>query len=426
MTLRKILPFLILAFITAACSQSSPTENIHFSKDNGGLTLPDGFKASVVADSLGSARHITVDEDGDLYVVLRSAHEGNGMVALRDEDNDGRADQTRYFGEVTGTGIQIHEGYLYVSSDTSVIRYTLNEDELLPSSPPEVIVSGFPKQNQHAAKSFTFDHEGQLYVNVGAPSNACQEQMRTQGSPGVEPCPQLQRQGGIWRFDAHSAGQTQVEDGQRYATGIRNAVALDWNGAVQQLYLVQHGRDQLHSLWPDHYSVEENAAQPAEEFFRVNEGDNFGWPYAYYDWKKEQKMLSPEYGGDGKITTEEGKYKDPILAFPGHWAPNDLLFYSGNHFPGEYKGGAFITFHGSWNRAPEPQEGYKVVFVPFSGEDPAGDGYEDFATGFPGTPDPQPGSARHRPMGLAQGPDGSLYISDSQQGKIWRIMHTGQ
>lgn len=412
-------------FVSCTSRPSNPADYLAFPDDNGGISLPDGFKAVKVADSLGNARHITVADNGDVYVVLRRQKDGHGIVALRDGNNDGQAEQIEYFSNIAGTGIQLHEGYLYVSSDTSVHRYEMTEGQLVPDSEPQTIVSGFPHQNSHAAKSFTFDDAGNIYVNVGAPSNACQKESRTPGSPGQDPCPQLEWQAGIWQFSATATGQDQQEDGHRYATGIRNAVALDWNTTANSLYLVQHGRDQLNTLWPDHFTDEENAALPAEEFFKVDDGDNFGWPYAYYDWQKEQKMVMPEYGGDGETPVEEGKYENPIMAFPGHWAPNDLLFYTGTQFPPEYRNGAFIAFHGSWNRAPEPQQGYKVVFVPFSGESPSGQ-YRDFATGFPGSQKPQPGTADHRPMGLAQGPQGSLYITDSVEGTIWRVVHTGE
>lgn len=425
MYFKKIGYLLLPLLLLVACTQNSTTDSINFSENDGGLTLPDGFRASVVADSIGYARHITVDDDGDIYVVLREPQNGNGIAALRDQDNDGVAEQIEYFSDFTGTGIQLYDGYLYVSTTTSVHRYEMSGSELIPTSEPETVISGFPEQGSHAAKSFTFDESGNIYVNVGAPSNACQQEGRTKASPGMEPCPQLERQAGIWKFSATTLNQTQQEDGQRYATGIRNAVALDWNSTTDNLYVVQHGRDQLNTLWPDHFTAEENAEQPAEEFFLVNEGDNFGWPYAYYDWRKEQKMVMPEYGGDGETPAEEGQYENPIMAFPGHWAPNDLIFYNHEQFPERYVNGAFIAFHGSWNRAPEPQEGYKVVFVPFEGETPSGD-YEEFATGFPGAENPQPGSADYRPTGLTLGPDGSLYITDSQKGKIWRVVYTGE
>lgn len=415
---------LVIFFWGCNTQQPDSGQKLNFDDNNGEITLPNNFKAVVVA-TLGSARHITAGDNGDLYVALANPHDGKGIAALRDEDNDGKADITKYFGEYTGTGIQLHNGYLYFGSDTSIVRYKMNGDELVPGGEPETVVSGFPTQSQHAAKSFTFDQSGNMYVNIGAPSNACQEETRTPESPGMKPCPQLESHAGIWQFNATTTGQT-LQDGHRYATGIRNAVALDWNNEAGQLYVAQHGRDQLGSLWSDYYTDEDNAALPAEEFFLVNDGDNFGWPYAYYDWQKKQKMLAPEYGGDGKTPAEKGKYEDPIMAFPGHWAPNDLLFYSGSQFPEKYRNGAFIAFHGSWNRAPEPQQGYKVVFVPFDGKNPSGD-YEEFADGFAGTDTLEsPGNAKYRPMGLALHKDGSLYISDSQKGRIWRIVYTGE
>ncbi|MFH5833996.1 PQQ-dependent sugar dehydrogenase [Halalkalibaculum sp. DA3122] len=437
--IRKIasILFITCTALFAACSsdqnqnqQQQPslnTENFAFAPDNGGITLPSGFSAVVVADSVGSARQVAVDDDGDIYVALDEPHNGNGIVALRDEDGDGVADRKEYFGNYTGTGIALHDGYLYFAPDSLVLRYPMEGVDLVPTSEPEMVVSQLPIQNSHAAKPITFDGEGNMYVNVGAPSNACQEESRTPESPGQDPCPQLEWQGSVWQFSANELNQTQREDGYRYSTGHRNAVALEWNSMVDNLYMVQHGRDQLNQLWPEHFTAEQNAVLPAEEFFKVDDGDNFGWPFAYYDQIKGQKMLSPEYGGDGETPVEEGKYEDPIIAFPGHWAPNDLIFYSGNQFPEKYTGGAFIAFHGSWNRAPLPQEGYRVTFVPFDGDMPAGDQYETFADGFKGTDTLQsPNDAVYRPMGLAEGSDGTLYITDSQQGKVWRVVYTGE
>lgn len=428
MKLLKTSLLLFTVTVLAACNSQSPSpdQQMDFSEDNGGLVLPHGFRAVVVADSVGSARHLTVDDNGTVYVALSDPHNGNGIAVLNDDNSDGRADKIEYFGKLTGTGIQLHNDYLYFASNTSIIRYPMNDDEETPGGKPEIVINGFPAQNQHAAKPFTFDQSGNMYVTIGAPSNACQKKMRSPHSPGLDPCPQLEQHGGIWRVDANKTGQVFPAGSNRFATGIRNAVALDWNNNVDQLYAAQHGRDQLHSLWPEYYSIEENAELPAEELFLVNEDDNFGWPYAYYNWQKEQKMVAPEYGGDGKTAVEDGKYEDPIMAFPGHWAPNDIIFYDGTQFPEKYQDGAFIAFHGSWNRAPRPQQGYKVIFVPFNGETPSGD-YETFADSFAGQDSLEtPGAADYRPVGLAVGSDGTLYISDSQKGKIWRVVYTGE
>jgi glucose/arabinose dehydrogenase len=358
-----------------------------------------------------------VNETGDIYVSLGDHKENKGIACLRDTTGDGKADIIEYAGEHTGTGIKLYNGSLYFGADTAIIRYPLSAGELLPGKNWEIIVRGFPAERQHEAKPMEFDGRGNMYVTVGAPSNACMEQMRTKGSPGMDPCPILEYAGGIWQFKAGVPNQDHRADGKRYATGIRHAVANCWNTIENELYVVQHGRDQLHQFFPEIYSTEDNAELPAEEFFLVTEGADFGWPYCYYDPFQEKKVLGPEYGGDGKIQERCENKTDPIMAFPGHIGPNDLLFYTGTMFPERYKNGAFIAFHGSWNRAPEPQSGFLVAFVPFKGKYPSAD-WEVFAEGFAGVEQVLSTSdAKYRPCGLAQGPDGSLYVVDSNKGK---------
>ncbi len=379
--------------------------------------------ARIVADSLGHGRHIAVNSNGDIYLALQDLKDGHGLVALRDTNGDGKCDLRVYFGDLPGTGLQIHKGYLYFAHDTGVIRYKLRENELLPGPDPEPIVVGFKRQYQHAAKTIAFDQAGNLYVNVGAPSNACQVNDRTAGSPGMDPCPLLETHGGIWKFRDDVLNQTQEKDGHRFATGLRNCVALDWNNAVNKLYVVQHGRDQLNQMFPKYYDDKANANLPAEEFFMLEEGDDCGWPYCYYDDAKNKKVLAPEYGGNGDSVGRCAFKKNPFMAFPAHTAPNDLLFYTQDMFPAHYHNGAFIAFHGSWNRAPLMQEGFNVIFVPFNTTLPSG-AWEVFASGFAGKDTiNNPDEALHRPMGLATGGDGSLYISDSQKGTIWRITY---
>jgi glucose/arabinose dehydrogenase len=415
-------PVILILVIQGACK--SGTSTVTDTGDNAGLTLPEGFSALVFADNLGSGRHIIARDNGDIYLALRTLNDGKGIVALRDMDNDGKADSTVYFWKTLTTGIDISGGYLYFSNFTEVYRVPLFPGELVPVEEPVLIAGGFPQQNQHQDKTFALDGSGNLYVNVGAPSNACTVPDRTPGTPGLDPCPQLERHAGIWRFRADVPGQDQVADGYHYASGIRNSIAIAWNFENNKLYVVQHGRDQLSQLFPDLYSEQEGAELPAEEFFMVEDGDFFGWPYCYYDQIRKIKLLAPEYGGDKNAIGRCADAKGPIMAFPGHLAPNDLLFYTGSMFPERYKNGAFIAFHGSWNRAPLPQEGYYVVFIPFSDGLPAGD-MEIFANGFAGVDViKSPGDAHYRPMGLTQGPDGSLFVSDSEKGRIWKISYT--
>lgn len=422
----KHLFVLFLALAAIGCSQQKKADTGKLAADfeNGGITLPERFSALVVADEIGRGRHIAVNENGDIYVSLRNHDQDKGIACLRDTTGDGRADVIEYTGEHTGTGIKLHNGYLYFGSDTAVVRYPMQPGELLPGNNWEMIARGFPQERQHEAKPMEFDGQGNMYVTVGAPSNACMEQMRTKGSPGMDPCPILEYAGGIWKFKDDVLNQDQLTDGERYATGIRHAVANSWNNHVNELYVVQHGRDQLSQFFPEMFDDKQNAELPAEEFFMVTEGADFGWPYCYFDPFQNEKVLAPEYGGDGEMVERCENKMDPIMAFPGHIGPNDLLFYTGEMFPEKYRNGAFIAFHGSWNRAPEPQSGYFVVFVPFDGAYPSGE-WEIFADGFAGIENiSSTRDAEYRPCGLAQGPDGSLYVVDSNKGKIWRIIYS--
>ncbi len=156
----------------------------------------------------------------------------------------------------------------------------------------------------------------------------------------------------------------------------------------------------------------------------LKQGADYGWPACYYDGAQTKLVLAPEYGGDGGTMVGDcDKFDPPAAAFPAHWAPNDLKIYKGSQFPKGYQGGAFIAFHGSWNRAPAPQGGYNVVFQPLSDGRTSGE-YIVFADGFAGK-HKEPGRAEHRPSGLAVGPDGALYISDDKGGRIWRVTYVG-
>lgn len=391
--------------------------------DDGGLELPEGFCATVVAEELGRTRHLEVRDDGDVFVARRGGEGGGGgVLALRDTTGDGKADVRATFGDPGGTGLRIRGESVYFGADDRILRYTVPAGSLETAGPPDTIVAGLPSAGGHAAKPLAFDGEGNLFVNVGSPSNSCQEEDRAEGSPGRDPCPELETRAGIWRFRADATGQEHTPEA-RYATGLRNTVALTTHPGTGRLYGVQHGRDQLVQSWGDLYTPEESAEKPSEEFVRIEEGDDFGWPYCYHDPELDQKVLAPEYGGDKETVGRCAEKKDPLIDFPAHWAPNALLFYTGTQFPGRYRGGAFIAFHGSWNRAPLPQQGYNVVFAPFEDGEPTGD-WIVFADGFAGG-EKSPGDAEARPTGLAQGPDGSLYVSDDAGGTIWRIMYRG-
>ncbi len=386
------------------------------------IKTPNGFSTTNVAWDFGRVRHIVVNSNGDLYMKLEKLYNGKGIVRLRDLNKDGKMDDTLRFGNYVGTGIAIKNGYLYASSNSEVFRYKLDaQQNIVDTENPEKIITGLVDKRQHASKSITLDEAGNIYVNIGGPSNVCQEQDRQKGSKGMMPCPLLETAGGIWQFKADKLNQSYAE-GIRYATGIRNCVGLDWNKEVNELFITVHGRDMLYQDYPTLYDQKRGAELPSETMYMVKKGDDCGWPYVHWDHIQHKKILNPEYGGDGNKTGVENAIS-PLMGFPGHMAPNALLIYTGNQFPEKYKNGAFIAFHGSWNRAPENQEGFYVVFVPMKNGKPTGN-WEVFADGFSGMEKvTNLSSAKHRPCGLAQGPDGAIYVSDDVKGHVWKIQY---
>jgi glucose/arabinose dehydrogenase len=372
-----------------------------------GLTLPEGFCAVLVAEGVGGVRQLAVAPGGDLYGAMSSGDAG--VVAFRDANGDGKPEERAAFGPGGANDVEVHDGYLYLTRRRQVLRWKLTPGKLAPEGEAETIVEGLPDDGNHKWKSLAFGPNGEMFVSIGSATNSCQKTDRLAGSPGQDPCRELERHAGIWTFAADRPGQ-QFGDGRRYATGLRNALAIVVQPGGGSLFAAVHGRDQLSDNWG--FSDEVNANEPAEELVRVGDGDDFGWPYCYYSSEYRKKVLAPEYGGDGRKVGRCAGAKDPVLAFPGHWAPLALAFYPGQGFGPAYSGGLFVAFHGSWNRAPLPQAGYRVAFVPFENGKPTGK-YQTFAIG--GTP------TELRASGVAVGEDGSLFISADRNGKIWKV-----
>jgi glucose/arabinose dehydrogenase/mono/diheme cytochrome c family protein len=404
--------------------------------DNGGITLPAGFCATVFADHIGHARQMVFGPNGVLYVNTWSGTyyrndkppPGGFLVALQDTKGEGRADMVKRFGpgadsgNAGGTGIALYNGALYAETNDRIVRYALPAGATTPDAPPEVVVSGLPLTGDHPMHPFRIDAQGGLYVDLGSATNSCQLANRMPDSLGREPCTELETRGGTWRYDANKTGQ-QFSAAERYITGLRNGEGFAFDSAGR-MFATMHGRDQLRENWPKLYTPENGANEPAEELVQLERGADYGWPYCYFDLTQQKLVLAPEYGGDGgKAVGQCADKRAPVAAFPAHWAPNDLLLYSGDQFPAAYRGGAFIAFHGSWNRAPFPQAGYNVVFQPLADGKASGP-YVVFADGFAGAIE-EPGQAAYRPSGLVLGPDGAIYISDDQHGRIWRVTYHG-
>ena len=405
--------------------------------DNAGLSLAGGFCATLFAEQLGHARHLTVAPDGTVYVNTWSGDyypgdekrpAGGFLVALRDTHGSGHADVVQRFGDdaahgaAGGTGIALYDGGLYAEEKDRIVRYALPHGALVPSGRPETVVAGLPLSGDHPMHPFVIDPKGNLFVDVASATNACDVHNRMPNTQGHDPCTELLTRGGIWRYDAHERNQ-RFSPAERYATGIRNGEGMDFD-AAGRLYVTQHGRDQLLENYPRLYRTDSARELPAEEVFILESGADYGWPHCYFDGEQKKLVLAPEYGGDGGTKVGVCAHKrGPAFFFPAHWAPDDLVIYKGTMFPAALRGGAFIAFHGSWNRAPAAQGGYSVVFQPLTDGRPSGD-YVVFADGFAG-PHKEPGRAAARPAGLAVAPDGALFVAEDMRGRIWRITYSG-
>jgi len=269
------------------------------------LTLPPGFHATVVTEGLGPVRHLAVRANGDIYV--STPKDGGGIIALHLDSNH-KADKIEHFSKVDGgTGIRFYKGALYASSPSGIYRFTFSGDALLPAKEPEVIVDGMPVAHpgfNRVNRPIAFDGKGNLFVALDASGNFCADSLTPPGAAppkpvALQPCTDLGTRAGIWRFKASQAGQKFPGDGEHVATGIRDMDAIDWSPADGHLYAIMHGRDSSNRLWPDLISAEDEN-HISDEMHRVTPGTNFGWPYTYYDGVRSLRLISPEYGGDGK------------------------------------------------------------------------------------------------------------------------------
>ena len=375
---------------------------------NAGLKLPAGFCAILVAEKVGPVRHIVIASNGDVL----AANSRKGLILLRDTNGDGSADEEhQIFSGAGGSGIALGSGVIYFATDDSVMVIPYQVGATQATGTIRTLVRSLPGGG-HSAKGLALAKDGSLFVSFGSLTNSCQKaaEDRKGAFPGQDPCPELPVRSGIWRFSTKAESQTPT-DAKHFGWGMRNPMAMAIEPSSGTLYMVSHGRDGLTENWK--WPAEEGRENPGEEFGPVTSGANYGWPYCFYNPRTRKKLQNPEYGGDGTKVGDCDKRAQPSIGFPAHWAPNALMFYTGSMFGADYSGGAFLAFHGSWNRAPAPQEGYRVVFIPFKGGKPVGT-WTDFVL-------PSGQATDIRPTGVAQGPDGSLYVSDDNHSKIWRI-----
>jgi glucose/arabinose dehydrogenase len=408
--MNRTLSVAFVALLAAAPAMGAEPDN---------LVLPSGFHATVVAENVGPIRHMAV-RGNDIYVSTRhgATAPSVGIIAIRMGADHKAAETKQIPGIDQGTGIEIYKGYLYAASGTGISRIRL-DDNLVPAGQPEVIVEGLTATNHPIA----FDGRGNMYVGIdgGGGTANCPDPNGPKDKPkGLMPCPLMETRGGVWRFSDSTPGQ-KFADGERFATGVRNMSAMDWRSG-DGLYGAWHGRDGTSKGWPELVTQEQDDAIP-DEMFKITRGTDMGWPYTYWDSARKIRLGAPEYGGDGKTAITDSKYAKPVAVFaPLRPAVLDLAFYNGTKFPTRYRGGAFLAMHGGSDPGAVPggRAGYNIMFVPFSGNR-AGTPVA-FAEGFAETPK-NIKTAAYRPVGVAVGGDGALYVAETNKGKIWRIAY---
>ena len=338
------------------------------------IHLPPGFAINVFAGGITTPRLLRFTETGDL--LASSPSDGAVVLLERDTDGDGRADGRRVLLDKLNMphGMVLHDGWLYVAETDAVLRVRFDPATRQIAGTPERIIRGLPTSG-HWTKTIGIGPDGWLYLSMGSSANVCIEQDS--------------RRAAITRYHLDGSGE------QRYATGLRNAVGFAWQPGTGALYATDNGRDWLGDDFP-----------PCE-LNRVVEGGFYGWPFANGD-----RVPDPDFGKgkDEVIATSI----PPAHAFSAHVAPLGITFYTGPSFPERYRGAAFVAQHGSWNRSKK--SGYKVVALFFAADGTIRE--EDFASGFE-----LDNNVIGRPVDVAVGPDGSLYVSDDFSGSIYRISY---
>lgn len=339
------------------------------------IRLPQGFAVNTYASGIANARFLRFTETGDLLV--SSPRQGTIFLLTRDANGDGTADgrSALLSGLNRPHGIALHDGWLYVAETDAILRVRFDAQTRRVSGTPERIVTGIPGGGNHWTRTIDVGPDGKLYLSIGSTCNVCIEDDA--------------RRATIVRYDLDGKNE------QIFATGLRNSVGFDWQPGTGDLYATDNGRDMLGDDFP-----------PCE-LNQVVEGGFYGWPFANGD-----RIADPDLGdGKGELIA---KSIPPVHGFGAHTAPLGMTFYDGTMFPEKYRGAIFAALHGSWNRSKK--SGYEVVTVFLDANGGARE--EPFMTGFLVNE-----KVYGRPVDVAVGPDGALYVSDDFTGAIYRVVY---
>jgi glucose/arabinose dehydrogenase len=374
-TLAQVSLMLLLPFIVGVFALGEKTPF-----DLGKLKLPDGFHISVFADNIDSTRMLTFTPGGVLLV----SESGEGkVVALPDPRHTGKA--ARVADVLSGLnephGIAFFQGKLYVAENDKVRRYDWDESNLRATNP--VKLADLPTGGGHSTRSIVF-HGGKMYISAGSSCNVCVEKDA--------------RRAAVMEFNPDGSGE------RIFAKGLRNAVGIAENPKTDTVWVTVNGRDWLGDDLP-----------PETIYDLGKDGGDGGWPYCYGDRVPDSNFTK---SGDNRCAS----VLEPKVQMQAHSAPLGLAFYEGSMFPPEYRNSIFLAFHGSWNRSIPT--GYKVVRVKLDDKGQPTGGAQDFITGWLAPGETKHGRWMGRPVGIAFGSDGSMYVSDDAVGVIYRITYS--
>lgn len=345
------------------------------------IMVPPGFSINVYADGVANARLLLFTDAGDLLV--SAPRQGKVLLLAHDANGDGIADGQRVLleGLYQPHGLAYRDGWLYVAETTGVLRVRFDPTTGTVRGEPERIIRGLPDGGSHWTRTIHIGPDGKLYVSIGSSCNVC---------VGDDP-----RRAAILRFNLDGSGE------ERYATGLRNAVDFAWQPGTGDLYATDNGRDLLGDDFPP------------DELDRIVPGGFYGWPFANGD-----RVPDPDFGTGHE--REIAVSIPPAHDFAAHVAALGIAFYEPPvgrppaAFPAAYRGAAFVAQHGSWNRSKKI--GYQVVALHFGADGTITE--EPFAAGFMVDE-----KVFGRPVGVAVGPDGALYVSDDFTGSIYRVAY---
>ncbi len=348
---------------------------------------PAGFTVTKFADSLESPRWIYAASNGDIFVAQadREGKKGNNILLFRDSNKDGVPESKSVYlsGLKQPFGMLILNDKFYVGNTDALLEFPYNANETSNKGTGKRLVT-LPT-GRHWTRNIISNAAGdKIYIAVGSASNIAEDGFDKEV-----------RRAGILQVNLDGSSE------KIYASGLRNPVGMDWAPGTNTLWTAVNERDELgDDLVPDYMTS-------------VKEGGFYGWPYSYFG-----QHVDPRIKEADKRPDLVAKAIVPDVALGAHTASLGLVFYKGNSFPENFKNGAFVGQHGSWNRSKF--SGYKVVFVPFTNGRPSG-APQDFLTGF--IADESKSEVYGRPVGVTVLADGSLLVADDGGGKIWRVSY---